>query len=131
MSSNSPASDPRRDDVPLEDRFVAYLDRELDEQSVREVEALLASDPRVQDAVARLEQTWEALDELERPELDRSFTETTLELVTVAAENEIEQQERRRPRERIRKWTLFGGGLLLIAAAGFLLASLLLTNSIM
>jgi hypothetical protein len=125
MSSDSSQDNAKRADLPLdEQQLVAYLDRELDEDSVREVEALLASNPRVQEAIAQLEQTWDALDDLERPELDRSFTENTLEMVTVVAEEEVQRQAREWPRARRRQWLLLLGGLLMAGAAGFLLTIL-------
>jgi len=71
-----PPADPTRDPAALEELLVAYLDRELDDEQSGRVEALLAADPRARQTLKRLEQTWDLLDELDRSDVDETFTRT-------------------------------------------------------
>ena len=82
---------------PLEVRLSAYLDGELDEVAGREVERLLETDPEARRLFRELEETWGILDVLERSGADPTFTRTTLEMVAVAAEEEVARQRRERP----------------------------------
>ena len=109
--SATPSQNPPESGAPLEEQLVAYLDRELDDAAARELEALLSSNPRLHEELVRLEQSWEVLEELERPEVDEGFTQTTLELVTVAAEEEVQARERDEPRRRRRRRPIAALGL--------------------
>jgi len=71
---------------PLEERLVAYLDGELDDAQAREIEELLATDPKAREILAGLERTWSLLDKLSPGQVDDAFTRTTIEMVSVAAE---------------------------------------------
>jgi anti-sigma factor RsiW len=82
---------------PLEVRLSAYLDGELDEVASLEVERLLETDPEARRLLRELEETWGMLDVLERSGADAAFTRTTLEMVAVAAEQEVARQRRERP----------------------------------
>jgi hypothetical protein len=104
---------------PFDEELVAYLDGELDAESARRIEALLASDTVVRRRLQSLERTWDLLDELDAAPLGEPFTQTTLEMVAVAARQEVEQSRAAAPRRR-RRWLLaVGVSLLLTAAAGF------------
>jgi anti-sigma factor RsiW len=104
----------------LEEQLVAYLDGELDDSQVRQVEALLAADPKARDHLARLERTWSLLDGLERPQIDEVFTRSTMEMVAVQEEEGLSRQRAGAPRRRRRRWLLGGIGLLAAVLAGFL-----------
>ena len=122
--NDNPANDVIDDAAPLDEEFVAYLDGELDAESCRRIEALLASDPAVRRRLQSLERTWDLLDELDAAPLGEPFTQTTLEMVAVAARQEVEQSRAEAPRRR-RRWLLaVGAGLLAAAAAGFLAVAL-------
>lgn len=82
---------------PLEVRLSAYLDGELDERASQEVERLLETDPRARRLLREMEGTWELLDVLDRTDADPTFTRTTLEMVAVAAEEELARERRERP----------------------------------
>jgi hypothetical protein len=122
MNDNPPNS--RSDDtpggaMPLDEELVAYLDGELDPESGRRIEALLASDPEVRRRLQSFERTWDLLDELDSAPAGEPFTQTTLEMVAVAARKDVEQDQAEAPRRR-RKWLLRVAASLLIAAvAGF------------
>lgn len=111
-------------DAVADEQLVAYLDGELDDEASRHIEALLASDRRLRQQLGRLEQTWEALDELDRPEVDEQFAQTTLEMVAVAAEEDVQRQQEEAPRKKRRRWLLNSTCLAMAAVVGFLVVFL-------
>lgn len=119
-------ADHRTDDQPepagLDEQLVAYLDGELSPEDSRRVEELLASDPAVRRRLQGLDCSWQALDELDRAPLDGRFTRTTMEMVAVAATEDLQRNRREGPRRRRRRWLAACAGLALAAAAGFMLA---------
>jgi hypothetical protein len=119
MGSELPPTDPT-----LEEQLVAYLDGELDAENCRRIEDLLAADPQARLALQRLERAWEMLDSLGTEPAGVSFTRTTLEMVTVAAEEEVQEQAARRPWRR-RRGILTVGGILIAGALGFAVLALL------
>lgn len=112
-------------DLPLEQQLVAYLDGELDAESSRRIEALLATDPQLRGTLQRLDRAWELLDELDVPEVPERFTHTTLEMVTVAAAEDAQRSHAEILRRRRRRSVVVGGGLLTAGLAGFLAMALL------
>jgi len=105
--------------------LTAYLDGELPDGECREVEDRLARDPEYRQELASLERTWSALDTLPRSEVDDDFTRTTVEMVTVEAEREVDQQARRVP--AIKRARTLGGVLLVLAMLmlGFVISAAL------
>jgi len=128
MSHEPDHPDPTADQGSLEEQLVAYLDGELDDQSNRRVEELLATDPRARDTLERLEGTWDLLDSLDRVHVDEVFTKSTLEMVAVAASDDVEQEQAEAPRRRRRWWLAVGAGMLAACAVGFLVVWLLRPN---
>jgi len=120
--------DPTADQGSLEEQLVAYLDGELDDQSNRRVEELLATDPKARDTLERLEGTWDLLDSLDRAHVDEVFTKSTLEMVAVAASEDVEQEKAEAPRRRRRSWLAVSAGMLGACAAGFLAVWLFRAN---
>ena len=96
--------------------LVAYLDGELDEESVRQVEARISQDPAVRAEVESMKRTWELLDYLPRVEPSPTFTARTVSMVTG------EQRAALLGRQRRRRW-LYGTGwaaaVLIAALAGY------------
>jgi len=125
MSHEQPDNDPIAEPGPLDEQLVAYLDGELDEEENARIEHLLAADPSVRESLVRLDRTWSLLERLDRMRLDDRFTRTTLEMVAVAAEEDVRQWEREVPRRRRRRWLLGGIGLLGASVAGFLMVAVL------
>jgi anti-sigma factor RsiW len=123
------STDPKKTECSLEEQLVAYLDGELDAESVRRIEERLAAEPEVREALNRLERTWDMLDELGSTPVGESFTRTTLEMVTVAAEEEVQHAMAVVPLRRRRRLWLAAAGALAATAAGFLAAYLALPNS--
>ena len=120
MNSDSSHPEPTPDSAPLDEQLVAYLDGELDEETARRIETLVAEDPALGDRLAQLGQTWEMLDELDRAETEGVFTEATLELVALQAEQEAQEQAAQEPKIRRRRRIMVGTSLLACALVGFL-----------
>ena len=60
------------------------------------------------------------LDELETPLVRDGFTQTTLEMVALAATQDVERTRAEVPRRRRRRWLLTAAGLAAAGLAGFL-----------
>ncbi|MBN2577780.1 MAG: hypothetical protein JXB10_02225 [Pirellulales bacterium] len=115
MDPQLPPADPT-----LEEQLVAYLDGELDAESCRRIEDLLTVNPEARLALQRLEKTWELLDALGTGPTGENFTRSTLEMVAVAAEDEVEKQAAQLPRRRRRRGLLAAGVILAAGVLGFL-----------
>jgi hypothetical protein len=101
------------------EELVAYLDGEMEPEQRCVVEERLAHNPAYRRRLGELDQAWEILDYLPQIGVDDSFTRTTVEMIAVAAEDELQQH--RRPTAPRRIWKLVGiGGLAvtLLVAAG-------------
>ncbi len=108
---------PSNNAAPPDEELVAYLDGELDADAVRRIEALLASDAEVRRRLQSLERTWDLLDELDQAPTGEPFTRSTLEMVAVAARDDLERSRTDAPRWR--RWFTFGVVLAAAVAAGF------------
>jgi hypothetical protein len=123
------ATEPENAESSLEEQLVAYLDGELDAEAVRRIEERLASEPEVRDALNRLERTWDLLDELGSTPVGESFTRTTLEMVAIAAEKDVQKAMAEVPQRRRRRFWLVAAGVFAAAAVGFVAVDLALSNS--
>ncbi len=125
-------SDPVEIDIvepsPLEERLVAYLDGELDDDEVRAVEELLAADPKARQTLSALERAWTMLDKAAGDSVDESFTRTTLEMVSVKAAEDFARQEAQIPRRNRRLWLAAAALLSACGVAGFLAVALFWPN---
>lgn len=74
--------------------LVAYLDGELDAQSVRQMEDRLAVEPELREKMTSLEQTWNLLNELETVPADKELVRSTMEVVTLTIEKEVKEDEK-------------------------------------
>ncbi len=128
MSHDSDNDGPNADQATLEEQLVAYLDGELDDESSQRVEQLLAADPKVRETLEKLEGTWELLDNLDRAQPDEIFTRSTLEMVAVAAADQLEKRQAEAPRRRRRRWLAGTASMLAAGAAGFLAIALFWPN---
>jgi hypothetical protein len=114
----SATSDPEFD-ARTSDELVAYLDGELPPEECRRVEERLAADADYRQQLRDLDQAWEALNSLPATNVDEHFTQTTIEMVTVAAQREASQhaaQVGAASRKRYWRWALAG---LAAAVVGF------------
>jgi hypothetical protein len=87
----------------LEDELTAYLDGELDAESVRRVEERLARDESYRTQLQKLDRTWSLLDGLPRASVDEKFTKTTLEMVALSASHDADAVVRGLPARRRRQ----------------------------
>jgi hypothetical protein len=85
-----PAQDSQLNDSPdaIIEELTAYLDGELDEQTQLSVESRLGSDAKYLAELQSLQRTWETLDHLPQADADKSFTQTTMEMIVTEAKSE-------------------------------------------
>jgi anti-sigma factor RsiW len=99
----------------IDEQIVAYLDGELDRETATRVERQLADDPSYRARLARLQQAWDMLDTLGRTEADDSFTQSTMSMVSVKAEEQSQEDAARQRSRRALAWA--GAGLAALAVA--------------
>jgi len=128
MPDAAAETNPTGDQTRIEEQLVAYLDGELDDADARRIEELLASDAEVRQTLEKLEATWGLLDHLDQAHVDEVFTQSTLEMVAVAAAEDVQKQQAEAPRLRRRRWWIAGGGMVAAGAAGFLAVLLFWPN---
>lgn len=121
MVQDSASSGSQPEGSSVEEQLVAYLDGELSPEESRRVESLLASDDGVRQTLQGLQRSWELLDKLVPTPVDDAFTRSTMEMVTVAAADEVEQSQAAMPRVRRRRWLLGTGAVVAAGLAGFAL----------
>ena len=117
--------DPSNTALPLDEQLVAYLDGELDPESSRRIEELLATDAEVRRRLQEMERTWDLLDDLDAAPVGGQFTQSTLEMVAVAAQKDVDQSMAEAPRRRRRRALAATGALLVAVVLGFLAVVLL------
>lgn len=98
----------------IEEELTAYLDGELDADSVRRVEERLGRDAAYRGQLQKLERTWDLLDRLPRADVGEKFTKTTMEMVAVAAAQEADEVNRALP--KIRQRQRLAGAIAMVAA---------------
>jgi anti-sigma factor RsiW len=112
----------------LNDQLVAYLDGELDADATLRIERRLAEDEEFRRELQRLQQAWDMLDELPKSEVSETFTQTTVEIVALSAERELENQTVDAQRRTRWWWIAVSGASVVAAAASFWLLSLWFTR---
>jgi anti-sigma factor RsiW len=115
-------------ELQLHEELTSYLDGELDAESVRRVEARLARDAAYRAELQRLQRAWDLLDRLPRSNVPESFTQTTMEMVAVAAAREAEAVQSSLPRRQRRRRLAGALGLLASVVAGFAVGHALWPN---
>src|SRR4051812_22986220 len=105
----------------IQEELSAYLDGELDAQSVRVVELRLARDTAYRQELQRLERAWDMLDGLPRAAVGDTFTRTTIEMVAVAAADEVKSFQEQLPRRRRARNAIAGGLAVAAGVVGFAL----------
>ena len=105
------------------EQLVAYLDGELDAESSRQLETRLAEDASYRRELQQLQRAWDMLDELPCAEVSESFTQTTVEIVALSAEHDLELAKTREQRQ-LRRWQWLSiGGMVAASLAGYLAVS--------
>ena len=118
---NDIATNPNHDESD-QDRLVAYLDGELAAEDRRQVEQRLTDDEQYRERLKQLDAAWELLDELPQAEVDDVFTRTTVAMVAVAAEDDIQRIQRSRRWRHVLTWSSVAALLVAAALVGFLVA---------
>jgi anti-sigma factor RsiW len=121
-------NNPVNDEAQLREELVAYLDGELDAEQGRRLEERAAAEPDARRMLEELDRTWHMLDTLDAPATNEDFTRTTLEMVAVAAQEDVEKAKAEAPRRRRRTWLWAVTGLFTAAAAGFFLVASLVRD---
>ncbi|MCL2348289.1 MAG: hypothetical protein FWC50_08515, partial [Planctomycetaceae bacterium] len=99
---------------PEVELLVAYLDGELDSDTVRAVETRLSQEPLLREKMTAFEQTWNVLGSLETVPVDKTLVRTTMEVVTSTIEHELRADE-----EKIEKRKMIDRGLLIAVIVMF------------
>ncbi len=117
------SQNPANDGAQLREELVSYLDGELDAEQSRQIEQRAAVEPDARRMLEELDRTWHMLDLLDAPATGEDFTRTTLEMVALAAAEDVQKAKAERPRRHLRArfWTV--AGLVGAAAAGFLIVA--------
>ncbi len=103
-----------------EELLVAYLDGELDEQTAEQVQRGLETDPDLRLRLESHSGTWAMLDELQQPQVKTDFTESTLEVVALRAQNDIDQSRSTGPLGRLGRYLTVATGLFAASFLGFI-----------
>lgn len=92
MSDQLPLQPDEATADPVDEELVAYLDGELDAESVRRLEERLGSDMRLRQRLRELQAAWDLLEELPTTEADAAFTHTTVSMVAFRASQETHRR---------------------------------------
>lgn len=110
----------------VREQLVAYLDGELSDEQSQAIERQISSNESVKEEIQSLDQAWNALDALPLQSTNHQFTQSTIAMVTMAANEEVVQATTTMPAlRRKRRW---GTGIAIVCflCAGFLLSSLVI-----
>lgn len=98
---------------PEEELLIAYLDGELPSENTKELEERLAQEPTLRRKLARFEETWDALELLERKPSDQVFISSTIDRVATETAHRIRVATlRSRPGSKSWALQIFLGSLL-------------------
>ena len=104
---------------PDHEELTAYLDGELDADARAAVERRLSDDESFRVRMQRMEDAWAMLDALPRTEADMSFAQSTVEMVALAAKEDLQAASDSNRRRRWIGWTATVAAVALAAFLGF------------
>ena len=116
------------DGSSLSEELIAYLDGELDSERRHRIEEQLSDNAALRQRLKELQQAWDLLDELPRDHVDDTFAKSTVEMVAIHAEAEVDASARAAGRWKLAAWCLGLAGATVAAVAGFSLAHLQLSQ---
>jgi|TARA_B110000881_G_scaffold215026_1_gene228398 hypothetical protein len=90
-------------------QIVAYLDGELDAATNAEIEKRLADDAEFALRLQQLQRAWDLLDDLPRANSNIDFTRSTVELITVSAEDDLQATKNLVTQKKIQSWLIRSG----------------------
>ena len=94
-------------DSSIMQQLTAYLDGELENDELLEVEERLAEDEKYRTLMQQLQKTWDVLDILPTSKVNHSFTQSTMKLVVSDAQKMVTEKSINRWTWPIRILTLF------------------------
>lgn len=100
-------------------QIVAYLDGELDSATNAEIEKRLADDTEFALRLQQLQRAWELLDELPRAKSNIDFTRSTVELIAVSAEDDLQATKNHQTQKKIQSWLTRSGLISLAIVMGW------------
>ena len=103
----------------IDEELVAYLDGELDAEEAARIERRLADDPHYRARLVQLQRAWDMLDTLERTEADDHFTQSTVAMVAVKAQDDLKVESHSGRRSRNVAWLALAIGATAAAIVGF------------
>ena len=110
------SNEPPQPNAPgLDEDLVAYLDGELEDQASRRLEERLANDAAARARLRSLATSWDLLDHLPKAAMDENFTRTTVQMVALAASEDVASQAATLPSRQRRRW--MAGTMAAVAAA--------------
>ena len=108
----------------IHEDIVAYLDGELDPESSRQIEQRLAKDGPYRRRLQELERVWDCLDKLPRTDVDNSYTQSTVEMITVAATKDAKRAAARGAGRKWYRWTGSGIAVAVAAVIGYVVVAM-------
>lgn len=114
---------PLVDDDPILADLVAYLDGEMDAADAARVERRLADDANYRIRLQELQQTWDLLDALPRPQVSEAFTQSTVEMVAISAADEAKATRSAALRRRAIFALATAAVVLVASGGGYLIAN--------
>lgn len=103
----------------VQEELVAYLDGELDADASDRIERRLAEDPAYRQQLNDLQAAWDLLDQLPRAHVTESFTQSTVEMVAVKAQDEAQHLAKSVDQRRRLGLVALAASGLLAAVAGY------------
>jgi anti-sigma factor RsiW len=107
------------DGTLVEEELVAYLDGELEPTEQARVERRLADDAAYRHRLSQLQKAWDLLDTLQRVEPDAEFARSTVEMVAIQQEKEVEQSLHAAKARTWLAWLAGGAGVVAASVVGF------------
>lgn len=104
MTSDARMPEASEPAAELAEELVAYLDGELDSAQAQQVENRLARDAVARRDLQRLEQVWDALEQLPRTPAGEDFAHSTVEIVAQTASEDLATTMAGLPKQRRRRW---------------------------
>ncbi|GAA4431775.1 MULTISPECIES: anti-sigma factor family protein [Bremerella] len=106
----------------VDELLAAYLDNELSETERSLVETRLAEDDSFRNRLDELDRAWDMLEALPKADLDdEKFVRTTVEMITVAASQEIQQYKQQQKRSAFARQAGIALAIVALIGIGYML----------
>jgi len=110
-------------DQGADELLAAYLDNELSDTDRALIETRLSNDAEFRRRLDELDKAWDMLGTLPKSDLDdEDFIRTTVEMITVAASQEIELHEQQKQKSVLYRNLAIAAGMLILVASGYWIA---------